>query len=200
MMLLEDWACVSDSLARDFKFAPEDSFCHWKTIVGLDLQNLVNQVQYLSKFGLIWPKLGHFGQIFRFWARNFKLAPRELYWNWKTTIGLDFRNLAYQAKNLAWFGPNLSIWANSLVFESQTSYLHKRSLIAIEKGSWGYIFKIWSTKPKNWPNLAQMTPKFDYLDKSISFLATYFIFALEEPPYYWKTTHELDFQNWANQS
>ena len=151
-MLLEDWACVSEmliknSLARDF------IFCHWKTIVGLDLQNLVDQVQYLSKFGpkfgLIWPKLGHFGQIFRFWATNFKLAPRELYWNWKTTIGLDFRNLA-------WFGPNLCICAKTLVFELQSSYLHKRSLIAIEKGSWGYIFKIWSTKPKNWPNLAQM--------------------------------------------
>ena len=28
------------------------------------------------------------------------------------TIGLDFENLVYQTKNLAWFGPNLAIWAN----------------------------------------------------------------------------------------
>ena len=41
---------IKNSLARDFIFAPEDSFCHWKTIMGLDLQNLVNQAQYLSKF------------------------------------------------------------------------------------------------------------------------------------------------------
>ena len=79
-MLLEDWACVSDSLARDFKFAPEDSFDHWKTIVGLDLQNLVDQAQYLSKFDQKYEVCGSKTKIL---AQTAKFGPNwSKFWPW----------------------------------------------------------------------------------------------------------------------
>ena len=60
------------------------------------------------KFGPIWPKFGRLGQSLSFWATDFIFVSKEPYCNWKTSIGLDFKNLVYQTKNLARFGPNLS--------------------------------------------------------------------------------------------
>ena len=64
------------------------------------------------KFGPIWPKFGRLGQSLCFWATYFIFVSKEPYCHWKTTIGLDFKNLVYQNKNLAWFSQNFAIWAN----------------------------------------------------------------------------------------
>ena len=64
------------------------------------------------KFGPIWPKFGRLTQSLSFWATDFIFVSKEPYCNWKTSIGLDFKNLVYQTKNLARFGPNLAIWVN----------------------------------------------------------------------------------------
>ena len=46
----------------------------------------------------------------------------------KTTIGLDFKNLVYQTKNLARFGPNLAIWATPLDYKLKIEEYHLSSV------------------------------------------------------------------------
>ena len=57
-------------------------------------------------------------------------------------MGLDFQNLAYHGQNLDWFGPNLAVWANLLVFELQTSYFWSN----LDK-YWAWLTKFWRSKP-----------------------------------------------------